>query len=60
MELVEVGWAQPLVDRTRDVHAELHTCDHEILISPNRHIGKTEKELQKVHSGPTTIEREHD
>ena len=59
-EIVKASWERAklagigpsLADRTRVVHADLHTWDHVTLKGPKRRINKLKKELDRLGCGP--------
>ncbi|VAH93158.1 hypothetical protein VPH35_066451 [Triticum aestivum] len=63
-EIVKASWEKAklagigpsLADRTRAVHAGLHTWDREILKGPKVRIRKLKKELERLRHGPLNTE----
>ena len=63
-EIVKASWERAklagigpsLADRTRAVHADLHTWDRVTLKGPKRRINKLKKELERLRRGPLNTE----
>ena len=63
-EIVKASWEKAnlagigpsLADRTRAVHADLHTWDRETLKGPKVRIRKLKKELERLRRGPSNTE----
>ena len=50
------GGGSTLMQKTRQVHEDLHTWDREVLKAPVRRLKKLKKELEKVRRSPMTNE----
>ena len=63
-EIVKASWEKAklagigptLADRTRAVHADLHTWDRETLKRPKVRIRKLKKEMERLRHGPLNTE----
>lgn len=50
------GLGPSLADRTKAVHADLHTWDRDILKAPKKRVNKLKKELEKLRRGISSSE----